>query len=76
MSISEVASAMDALEEEAARVLARSNLTPVERRLAFGRLLAKYRVLEEYQPKIAKFREWLIDDGARQDLADANGPPS
>jgi hypothetical protein len=44
----EVTKEMDALEEDAVRVLSNPNLTPLDRRLALERLLRRYRVLEEY----------------------------
>lgn len=53
--VGEIDSAMDALEEEAAGVLAMEKLTPLERRLAFERLLRRYLVLEEYKAALAAF---------------------
>lgn len=44
----------NALEEDARALLANPYLTPIERRLAFERLLAKYLVLEEYR------RAWIV----------------
>jgi hypothetical protein len=47
-SIGEVTKELDGLDEEALRVLAAPNMTPMERRLAMERLLRRYHVLKDY----------------------------
>ncbi len=51
----DITSEMDALEEDAARVLANPALTPLERRMVLDRLLHRYRVQEEYRAALAAF---------------------
>jgi len=47
--MADVTAELDNLEKDARAVLASPHLTHIERCLAFERLLAKYRVLEEYR---------------------------
>ncbi len=63
-SASEICSQMDGLEEDAVKILGNPNLTPIERRRAFERLLAKYRVLEQYRRALTAFVR-LMQSGRR-----------
>ncbi len=51
----EITFEMDALEEEAVAVQANPALTLIEKRLAFERLLTRYRVLEDYRKALAAY---------------------
>ena len=52
-SVIETDGEMATLEDAATRIIANSNLTEIEKRLAISQLLRKYRILEEYQAALA-----------------------
>ena len=54
-SLSETVRQMDSLEEDARRVMADRTMTPMERRLAFERLLRRYQVLDDYRAALSTF---------------------
>lgn len=55
MNIVETPTAMDGLEAEALSILTSPDLTTIERRMAFGRLLTRYQVMTEYKGALAVF---------------------